>query len=814
MWNNNKLNDFGSVLLTSLSGLLITVLLVAMSACGGSNGGGGGPEPTNDTTDPVITLLGDNPMEIDYASVYVEPGATATDNQDGTVVVDISGAETIDSSRIESFTVEYQASDAAGNSTTITRTVNVVPARIANNSCLPPAPIGGNPGDVTIEASFPTLPILSSPLAMVQPSSDSSFWFVALREGRIVIFDNNVSANNLTEVLDISSRVSTTVEKGLTGLVVHPSYPQDNRIFIIYNDSSNDGRSTISSFTTNTSTHQVDERSENVLITLEQPAHNHNGGDIAFGPDGLLYAAFGDGGFDRDTSQQLYNLHGGMIRIDVSTQPYSIPNDNPFNSNQPRCDTGSRVQNDETSCPEIFAFGFRNPWRWSFDSQTGDIWVADVGQSTFEEVDRVVLGGNYGWPIMEGNSCFGGQACDISGLELPITQYPRSVGVSTVGGYVYRGTRNPSLVGQYIWGDTFSSQFLSVPADATVGADYQAIFNSGRLIAGMAEGNDGEIYLLNLDGGEGDGIYRINVEDDGSGVVVLPDSLSEVGCFNTQSKSSESGVFDYQLNSKLWSDGAAKTRSFAIPDNQLINLNDDGDFDFPENTILMKHFLNGDIYLETRLLINLPEGWMGYSYEWNDQQTEASLLSIGKIKDVGDFVHTFPSSNECDICHTSAANFSLGIETAQLNLQTERLGINQIDFLSDAGYFSQSTTAAEEPQLYDLDDTSATLEQRARSYLHSNCSGCHRQGTASDFIDLRYDRSFTQTETCDVVPSVSDLGIADARIIAPGNADASVLLLRMELLGQDRMPPLASLMIDQSATSLIRDWINGLTGCE
>ena len=799
-------------IIQSLVFFLSLYLLTILSACGGSSGGEIDPPSGLDSIPPVITLLGDNPLELDYGSAFVEPGVSATDAISGNVSVTTSG--NVNSFTVGSYILTYSATDSSGNTASETRTVNVVAARVANSSCLPPAATGGTPGDINIEASFADLPLLSAPLAMVQPQSDSSFWFVALRAGRVVSFDNNSSADSLTEVLDISSKVTTAFERGFTGLVIHPDYPQDNRIFALYNNADEGGRSTISSFMVNTVTRVIDANSEMELLTLDQPAGNHNGGDIAFGPDGFLYAAFGDGGADASTSQQLFNLHGSMIRIDVSVQPYQIPLDNPFNNSQSLCSTGERAQGDSTSCPEIFAYGFRNPWRWSFDRQTGDIWLADVGEDTFEEVDRVALGGNYGWPIMEGDACFDGQNCDTSGLELPITQYPRSVGVSTVGGYVYRGALSPSMQGHYIWGDTFSSQFLSVPADSSPGADYTSIFNSSRLIAGLAEGNDGEIYLLNLDGDPGDGIYRIFAEDNGTGSIVLPDNLSDVGCFDTQNKSSQTGVFDYEVHSALWSDGANKQRAFAIPDGETIDLLNDGDFGFPLNSILIKHFLNGERYLETRLLINQSNGWTGYSYEWNDQQTDAVLLAEGKTEDVVDFVHTFPSANECSICHTPAANFSLGIETAQLNLSPQSLGANQLTFLSDAGYLSTLIENEEQPQLYSIDDQSASLQQRARSYLHSNCAGCHRPGSAAGFMDLRFTTPLSDTNSCDVLPSAGDLGVANARRIAPGNADASVMLLRMQRLDEVRMPPLASLLEDQEATQVIGDWINSLANSD
>lgn len=783
----------------------ISVLLILFSGCGG------GGNNSRDTLPPVITILGDNPLQIAINSTYTELGATAVDNVDGSVSVSTSGE--VDTSRVGRYEIVYLSRDNAGNNSTATRVVNVIFPRESNASCVPGEEIG-SPAVTTIEASFPNLPALASPLAMVQPENDSTFWLIALRSGRIVQIDNDPNASQLNQALDIQNQVTTVFEMGLTGLAIHPEYPGDNRVFVIYNDVNQNGRSTLSSFSINTNTYVIDQNSEDVLLTLDQPADNHNGGDLAFGADGMLYASFGDGGADRNQSQNLYNLLGSVIRIDVSTTPYSIPTDNPFfNVGLTACTSGERMAGDTSTCPETYAYGFRNPWRFSFDQQTGELWVADVGQSTFEEVDRVIAGGNYGWPIMEADSCFNASTCNMQGLELPVTQYPRSVGVSTVGGYVYRGTESPSLAGNYIWGDTFSSEFLSVPANASIGSDFETRFNSQRVIASMAQGNDGEIYLLNFDGGAGDGIYKV-VDNGSQSVASMPDNLSETGCFNTQTKTSEAGVFDYDINSILWSDGALKTRSLALADNDQITLLADGDFDFPTNSILIKHFLNGATYIETRLLVNHESGWAGYSYEWNDEQTEAVLLADGKQKDVGDFIHTFPSPGECFLCHSNAANTSLGIEISQLNKLDDINSVNYLDRLSDAEYFTTMIDSEDQNQLFSLDDVSATLDQKARSYLHSNCSGCHRPDATAGFIDLRFNTSLQNTNLCDVAPTEGDLGVPNARRISLGNADASVLFLRMQTLDSNRMPPLASLIEDTQATGLIADWINGLSSCD
>lgn len=789
---------------------LLPSALLFLSACGGSSSGPTPPDdpPANqDTTPPVITLIGDSQLQQYINSEYQELGATAQDETDGMVNVAIT--DNIDITSAGSYTVNYSATDAAGNTANAQRSVTVIGSRLPNQSCSPPDPTSTEIGTVTFEESFSSLPFLGAPLAMVQPTNDSSFWLVGTRDGRVVRFDNNANVDQYDVVLDISSRVSTQLEMGMTGLAIHPNYPQDNRVFIVYNDLQNGGRSTISSFAVNTGTGVIDGNSENSLITLPQPANNHNGGDIAFGADGNLYVSFGDGGFDFNESQDLATLHGTILRIDVSGSDYTIPQDNPFNTGQSLCDTGSRASG---QCPEIFAYGFRNPWRFSFDQLTGELWVADVGESTFEEVDRVISGGNYGWPIMEGNQCFNGSNCDTSGLELPVTQYPRSAGVSTVGGYVYRGDDSPSLVGQYVWGDTFSSQFFTVPANAPVGSDYTLAFNSFRIIAALAQGNDGEVYLLNLQGDPGDEIFRVTASG-GSTATEMPSNLSEVGCFDTTAKTYSQGVINYQSISTLWSDGAAKDRAFAIPDESTIDVNPDGDFIYPENSILIKHFLNEETYLETRLFVNLPGGWQGFSYEWNEQQTDAVLLNEGKTEDVGDFVHTFPSQAECAVCHTAAANHSLGLETAQLNRVGPIATNNQLDLFSDIGLLTAPVDSSTAPRLYAINDTNATLEQRARSYLHSNCSGCHRPGAQGDFIDLRFDTDFAQANLCDAIPQNGNLGVANARIIAPGDPDRSVLYLRMNRLDSERMPPLASLIVDDEASQVMQQWIGSLTSC-
>ena len=239
---------------------------------------------------------------------------------------------------------------------------------------------------------------------MRQPRNDSSIWFAIAREGVVVWFENDENVEFETEVLDITSRVALDVELGLTGLAIHPDFPTDNRAFILFNESSLGGRSRLFSYTVDTNDYTFS--NEQLILELDQPEANHNAGDLQFGNDDMLYISFGDGGEDPATSQDLTNLYGSILRIDVSVSPYQVPSDNPFNTGQALCSSG--VSPTDTDCPEIFAYGFRNPWRFSIDRDTGDVWVGDVGAGAWEEADLVTAGGNYGWPIFEGSECFRG----------------------------------------------------------------------------------------------------------------------------------------------------------------------------------------------------------------------------------------------------------------------------------------------------------------------------------------------------------------------------------------------------------------------
>ncbi len=313
--------------------------------------------------------------------------------------------------------------------------------------------------------------------------------------------------------------------------------------------------------------------------------------------------------------------------------------------------------------------------------------------------------------------------------------------------------------------------------------------------------------------------------------------LSNTGCFSdTSTHQISAGVMPYTVNSLLWTDGEKKGRFFAIPDNSMIGLFDDtpgvspnnvknAAFDFPVGSVIIKTFSNGSFRVETRLLMrHANDGWAGYAYEWNDAQSDATLLSTSKSKNLGNLTHYFPSPAECMECHTASTKVALGPETLQLNYTqhyTDGTTENYLDALYRLGYIENPVTYQSD-KIYAVDDTSATLEQRARSYLHSNCAGCHRTGeNAGGLADFRYNRSFTDTfNVCNdgdlgaAQPIPANFGIAGAKVIAPGDASKSIVVTRMDRIGADQMPPVGRSTIDAKAVTVMKEWIDGMNGCD
>lgn len=680
--------------------------------------------------------------------------------------------------------------------------------RPANPTCVAFARPPTQGATVALQDAFPLLSF-NQPVFMLQAPSDPDRFFVLERAGVVKVFPDSDAAtpDDVSVFVDLTDRVDPGAsETGLLGLAFHPDFANNGEVYVSYTASANGSyRSRISRFTSADGGLTLDAGSEEILIDLRQPYGNHNGGGIAFGPDGYLYIGFGDGGSAGDpdgNGQNTDTLLGAMLRIDVSPAAgYAIPPDNPFAGGG--------------GAPEIFAWGLRNPWRWSFDRVTGELWAGDVGQALWEEIDVIERGGNYGWKIREGKSCYGAATCNTAGLIDPVVDYSHGEGRSATGGYVYRGSAVPALEGVYIYGDYWSGTIWGLYFDPVTGEpDPRVLVNAGGRFSSFAEDHDGEIYVIAY-AGSGAHIYRV-VEAGPPAQSTVPERLSETGCFDAADpQQPASGLIPYGVNAPLWSDGADKRRWLAIPDGQAIAVEEDGHLALPIGSVLVKSFYLGGAPVETRLLVRHDDGeWAGYSYAWDEQGSDATLLPGASSRVVGGQRWTFPSRTECLMCHTSGAKRTLGMHLGQLDgdfIYPASRRSNQVATLTHLGLLAGAL-----PDVAALPDPlgDAPLEARARAYLHANCAHCHHPGgTALGDADLRVTTPFASMNLCDAGPQEGDLGIQEARVVAPGDPGRSVLLERMLRLDANRMPDIGSSVIDAEGTALVRAWIESLAGC-
>jgi len=314
--------------------------------------------------------------------------------------------------------------------------------------------------------------------------------YVASQDGRAFVLDG--PAVQAAPLVDLRDRIRSGGERGLLGIAVHPRFPDDPRVFVDYTDL--DGDTVVSSLRANADGTRLDPATERIVLRVDQPFSNHNGGAVAFGPDGYLYVSLGDGGGGGDpqgNGQSPDTLLGKILRLDVdaSGEPYAIPPDNPLAGGNGR--------------PEIWLVGLRNPWRMSFDRATGDLWIGDVGQGAWEEVDLapVGLGGlNFGWSVREGRHCFRADGCPSAGFVEPVAEYNHSMGCTVIGGFVYRGEAVAILRGGYLFADYCSGRVWAIDANSPGFRQPVEVGRAGPGLAAFGEDAAGELYVANLDG--------------------------------------------------------------------------------------------------------------------------------------------------------------------------------------------------------------------------------------------------------------------------------------------------------------------------
>ena len=708
--------------------------------------------------------------------------------------------------------------------------------------------VGASPcalaGDVPTPAGVVLQPVFAN-MAINQPiflgpwGDGSDRLFVVERTGRLLRIDNQPdAATTPLTVLDVGGQINTAGEGGLLSAAMHPNFVQNRKIYV--------------SLTTGTPMHsQIREyvlgpddvaqtATQRVVIDVPQPQWtNHKGGMIAFDKAGFLLYGLGDGGAANDplgNGQKTDVLLAKVLRIDPDHPEiglgYGIPADNPF-VGQP------------AFRPEIWTWGMRNPWRFSVDRLTGDVWAGDVGQDVWEEVDHLLPGHNYGWNTMEATHCFPPTTttCVQSGLTLPRAEYKHTVGKSITGGYVYRGQKQPSLYGRYLFADYDQGKIFRLPDDP---ASVEPVLLAKATFQPVSFGEDahGELYVMQLYGALGK-IFRIAEAPPAQPPTPLPPTLSATHCFaDLHTLAPAPGVLPYEVNTPLWSDGAHKSRFLVPPTGVTLPLlptpsDDVAGWDLPLGTLAIKHFALGDAHtpVETRFMRRDADGWKFVTYRWRADGSDADLQPAGGGEVAWPIVQNgvpttqtwrYPTSTDCTTCHHAAGAFSgqvLGIQTAQLDRAGTWLGQavpNQLDAWAHVGLIPAGVHATRPlPQLETLTGLDplpdhAQVSTWARAALHANCSHCHRPGgSAPTTLDLRFSTPLDATHTCGQ-PAQNGAVAGKTTLLAPhGPAAESVLWQRITSVpgGGTFMPAVGVTVPQPGLAALMAAWIDGMVDC-
>jgi uncharacterized repeat protein (TIGR03806 family) len=668
-----------------------------------------------------------------------------------------------------------------------------------NKTCFAPKRPAGT-SSVELSPLYSEL-TLDDPMQVAWVPGLASKFFVIERGGVVKLVTVSGGSASAAEMADVSSKLSAaTAETGLLAIAVHPSYSTNRQVFLAYSVPheagvgvvvrrylvANDGKS-------------IDLDTEKTV--LGPFAHASTGAvaaNLAFGVDGSLFVALGESGSTPGAAADPASRLGKLLRVTVNADgSASAPATNPFAKGG--------------GAPEVFAWGFRRPERFSVDPFTGELWVADVGKAR-QEISEVDLGGDYGWPVLDGTQCVGGGDCSRASVA-PLFAYDAAAGSRIVGGFVYRGSKLKNLNGVYVFGDRVSGKIWALRHDADGGFVPELLNPDGPTvkIVSFAETPTREIVAVTESGdlfalGQGDG-------DPGTSLPVL---LSQTGCVErTNPSTAAAGLVPYDVIAGAWNDGVRVTRHFALPSGKPFAVAE-GRLVLPPGGVLTQTFSREDRVLETRYLFRYEDGtWGAHSYVWNDAQTDAVLTEGGTRKSFDSFEWRVPSTRECTACHNSVSAVSLGLTLAQMNravVYPTRRRSNQLDTLEHVGALELPKPSDEIEPLPDPRSNAWQLAPRARAYLDVNCATCHQPGRAST-LDLRYGTSFADTKLCNVQPAFGDLGINGSVLVAPGNPGKSLLLRRMNTRGIHRMPPFGTEKTDDRMVSLMDEWISALDAC-
>lgn len=652
-------------------------------------------------------------------------------------------------------------------------------------------------------------------------------WFSTAVRGQVHSF---TGPDDFSLALDLRS-VAPEIFQAY-GITFHPRFPDQPWCYLCYAAKRYDPLGTrLSRFRVAIDgTPRIDPASETVLLQWE--SSGHGGGSVHFGPrDGFLYVSVGDGHTPNppdpsETGQDRGDLEASILRIDVDHTgtdsagqpiPYRIPEDNPFVGQE-----GIRG--------EIWAFGFRNPWKMAFDPITGDLWAGDVGWEMREMVYRIERGANYGWSIMEGSQRVKPDQQPVIPITPPVVEHDHVESRSITGGYVWNHPRLPELAGAYVYGDWMTGKIWAVKTDGDRVVWHRELADTSLQIICFALTRDGEIWVVGYDGT----IHRLVANEPSQVSATFPRRLSETGLFaSTADQRPAPGVLPYSINARAWADGTTSRQWIGLPPGPALTVFEKSNWEvgqvkgfvsFPPNTVLAKTIAyqtdatdpDSSRNLETQLLHRSGDDWQAYNYVWNDDQTDAILQD--NVATDRKLVIADPSApngrrsqtwhhasrDECLLCHIWSAGTVHGFKLQQLHRPAA--DIDPLQRLTDSGFFAERPKVSR--PTVSPHDTSASLDDRARSYLNLNCAHCHRRGgggTAA-FV-LADDVPMDQMGIIDAVPTQGDFGLDDARVVAPAAPHRSVLLYRLAKSGRGHMPQFGSNRIDESGIQLVHDWI-------
>ena len=651
------------------------------------------------------------------------------------------------------------------------------------------------------------------PMQATPHPTEESAWWVGETEGLILEARESLepTLGPAPAVLDVRDRVRAGEQWGLLGFAVAPGFPDDPRLFVAYTAKTRREevalQSRVSVFESTDGGRTFDPGTEKVLLFEGQMHVWHPIAGLRFGPDGHLYIAWGEGGAGRSLVDERL-LRGKLLRIDVSEpseKGYRVPDDNPFLDGAER--------------PEVWATGFRNPWRFSFDPDTGELWVADVGGREFEEVGRVAAGEDHGWPAREGFACQWPELCDESSPVEPLVVHSSSSVCAVIGGHVYRGKTFPSLVGKYVYGDYCAHALYAYDPDSKSTEFLQRLDMS--VLGAIELDRDGEIVLVETKGPDPAGleatsrILRLVRTGDPQEIEKFRyTTLADLGCQHPGgARVPPRGMIPYEVVVPAWDQGDDVAR-FMVPRFRSILSTDRGLSG--RSKMYLKTLFVEEEPIETQVLAVDKAGNVGaWSYAWDARARHARLITRPTTRRLWNGREwRYETEPACLRCHSEAAGRVLGSSFRQLDTggQLDRWVEDGTLELREDG--ALSTALAKHRSLVDPRDVEKELDDRARSYLHVRCGSCHRPGGAGagSPMNLTIDVDFSEMNVCGASPMAQYPGSPADALVQPGEPEGSLLYVRMMDEGSLAMPP-GRMDRDSEGTELIGAWIRGLAGC-